>query len=78
MKKYPNAYNNEYQNIMDLYEDNLFNYLYADIFKLKNHNLIKKFNKENFNDIHSFYFVDDIYNNETNKKLENNKSIFQR
>lgn len=78
MKKYPNAYNNEYQNVMDLYEDNLFNYLYADIFKLKNHNLIKKFNKENFNDIHSFYFVDDIYNNETNKKLENNKSIFQR
>ncbi len=78
MKKYPNAYNNQYETILDLYEDNLFDYLYSDIFKLKNHDLIKRFNKENFNDIQSFHFINDIYDNETDEKLENNKSIFQR
>jgi hypothetical protein len=77
MKKYPNSYNNEYNNIVDLYEDELFNYFYSDIFKLKNHELIKRFKNETFNDINSYQFINNIYDI-NDSEMENKKSIFQR
>jgi 16S rRNA C967 or C1407 C5-methylase (RsmB/RsmF family) len=77
MKKYPNSYNNEYNNIVDLYEDELFNYFYSDIFKLKNHELIKRFKNETFNDINSYHFINNIYDI-NDSEIENKKSIFQR